>query len=65
VTDRSQESRDEYSLRAPADVYNAAALDLENMTVDFDVVGRPNNVVELPPSTRVDFEAYDDDEPVP
>ena len=55
----------EYSLRAPADVYNAVALDLENMTVDFDVVGRPNNVVEVPPSTRVDFEAYEDDEPVP
>jgi hypothetical protein len=39
----------EYSLRAPADVYNAVARDLENMTVD--VVGRSNNVVEVPPST--------------
>jgi hypothetical protein len=40
----------EYSLRAPADVYNAVALDLENMTVD--VVGRSNNVVEVPQAPR-------------
>jgi hypothetical protein len=48
----------EYSLPAPADVYTAFALDLDNMSVDFDVVGRSSNVVEVPPSGRVDFEAY-------
>ena len=47
----------EYSLPAPADVYTAVALDLANMTMNFDLVGRPYNVVEVPPSTRVDFEA--------
>jgi hypothetical protein len=52
----------EYSLPAPADVYTAFALDLENMNVDFDVVGRSSNVVEVPPSTRVDFEAFPIDE---
>ena len=55
----------DYSLRALSAVYNAVVLDLENMTVDFEVVGRPNNVVEVPPSTRVDFEAYEVNEPVP
>jgi hypothetical protein len=58
----------EYSIRAPADVYTAVALDSANMNAGFDVVGRSSNVVEIPPSTRIDFEGYpivEGDEPVP
>ena len=46
-----------YSLPVPGDVYTALALDLHNDNAGFDVVGG-SNTVSVPPSTRVDFEAY-------
>jgi hypothetical protein len=47
----------EYSLQAPDDVYTALALDLNNTNAGFAVIGG-SNTVSLPPSARVDFEAY-------
>ncbi len=46
-----------YSLPVPDDVYTALALDLHNDNAGFDVA-RGSNTVSVPPSTRVDFEAY-------
>jgi hypothetical protein len=46
-----------YALPVPPGVYTALALDLENTNAGFDVVGR-SSAVSVPPSTRVDFEAY-------
>jgi hypothetical protein len=55
----------EYSLPAPADVNTGVALELANMTMNFDVVGRPNSLFEVPRAPASIFEAYEDDEPVP
>lgn len=46
-----------YSLPVPGDVYTALALDLNNDNAGFEVVGG-SNTVSVPPSTRVDFQAY-------
>jgi hypothetical protein len=47
----------EYSLQVPDDVYTAFALDLNNTNAGFDAVGGANSV-SVPPSTRINFEAY-------
>jgi len=47
-----------YSVQVPEGVYTALALDLNNENAGFDVVGRPDNTVSLPPSARIDFVAY-------
>jgi len=47
-----------YSLPVPEGVYTALALDLNNENAGFDVVGRPDDTVSVPPSTTIDFVAY-------
>ena len=47
-----------YSVQVPEGVYTALALDLNNENAGFDVVGRPDNTVSLPPSAWIDFVAY-------
>ncbi len=47
-----------YSLTLPADTYDAEALDQNNLFEGFDVVGRPDEYVSVPPSTTVNFVAY-------
>jgi len=42
----------------PEGVYTALALDLNNENAGFDVVGRPDDTVSVPPSTTIDFVAY-------
>ncbi len=47
-----------YSLTLPPDTYTALAGDLSNENEGFDVVGRPDNAVTVPPSTTINFVAY-------
>ena len=47
-----------YSMQLPADTYTALALDENDYTEGFDVTGRADNAVTLPPSTTINFEAY-------
>lgn len=47
-----------YSVELPPDTYTALALDLNNYNEGFDVTGRPDNAVTVPPSTTVNFAAY-------
>jgi hypothetical protein len=47
-----------YSLTLPPDTYTALALDLNDDNEGFEVVGRPDNAVSVPPSTTINFVAY-------
>ena len=47
-----------YSLTLPEGVYTALALDLNDFNEGFDVVGRAGNSISVPPSTTVNFVAY-------
>jgi hypothetical protein len=47
-----------YSMQLPADTYTALALDLNDNNAGFEVTGRPDNAVTVPPSATVNFEAY-------
>jgi hypothetical protein len=47
-----------YSIELPSDTYTALALDENDYNEGFDVTGRPDNAVTVPPSTTVDFVAY-------
>src|SRR6266496_3077862 len=47
-----------YSLTLPTDTYTALAGDSNDLNEGFDVVGRPDNAVTVPPSTTINFVAY-------
>jgi hypothetical protein len=47
-----------YSVELPADTYTASALDENDHNEGFDVSGRPDNAVTVPPSATVNFVAY-------
>jgi hypothetical protein len=47
-----------YSLTLDPGTYTALALDLNNENEGFDVAGRPDNAVTVPPSTMINFVAY-------
>ena len=47
-----------YSLTLPPDTYTALAGDSNDLNEGFDVVGRPDNAVTVPPSTTINFVAY-------
>jgi|SRR5437868_11391053 len=47
-----------YSLTLPPDTYTALAGDSNDLNKGFDVVGRPDNAVTVPPSTTINFVAY-------
>jgi hypothetical protein len=47
-----------FSIALPAGVYNAFALDLNDMNAGFDVDDRIDSVVKVPPSTEINFVAY-------
>ncbi len=47
-----------YSLKLDPGTYTAVALDLNNLYEAFDLAGRPDNAVTVPPSTTINFVAY-------
>jgi hypothetical protein len=52
------DSTGHYSMQVPADTYTALALDENDYNEGFEVAGRPDNAVTVPPSTTVNFVAY-------
>ena len=52
------DSTGHYSMQVPADTYTALALDENDYNEGFEVAGRSDNAVTVPPSTTVNFVAY-------
>jgi hypothetical protein len=47
-----------YQVQAPPGVYTALAMDFDDYNAGFEVIGRRDNAVSVPPSTVVDFKSY-------